>query len=245
MTVLPGTTGRRRIYLLRHGHVDYFSEDVRAGKVGLTDVHLTPLGQDQARATGLALAGVSFDRLICSGLPRTAQTAEIVRDHQQAGAPEMEVRSDFREIGSGRPVGITSRGQLAALMAFHFETAAKPGARMMEDGEFFESAYERASAEIEHLLAEPGWHTALVVAHEGTNRILLGWATGNGLNAIQAFEQDLACINIIDVDMVPAEGGGVGTTIERKMIKAVNITPYNYTKHGMNLTSLEAIFEEV
>ncbi|MCK9991630.1 MAG: hypothetical protein Dbin4_00150, partial [Alphaproteobacteria bacterium] len=24
MRVLPGTTGRRRIYLMRHGHVDYF-----------------------------------------------------------------------------------------------------------------------------------------------------------------------------------------------------------------------------
>ena len=30
---------------------------------------------------------------------------------------------------------------------------------------------------------------------------------------------------------------------ERPIIKAVNLTPYNYLKHGMNLTSLEAIFE--
>jgi probable phosphoglycerate mutase len=29
------------------------------------------------------------------------------------------------------------------------------------------------------------------------------------------------------------------------MIKAVNITPYNFVKHGMNLTSLEAIFARV
>jgi len=31
-------------------------------------------------------------------------------------------------------------------------------------------------------------------------------------------------------------------TVARAIIKAVNLTPYNYTKHGMNLTSLEAIF---
>jgi probable phosphoglycerate mutase len=66
--------------------------------------------------------------------------------------------------------------------------------------------------------------------------------TGNGLNAIQAFEQDLACINILDFDLVPRADGSVGTEIARAMIKAVNLTPYNYTKHGMNLTSLEAIF---
>ena len=29
MSALPGTTGRRRIYLMRHGHVDYFSEVVK------------------------------------------------------------------------------------------------------------------------------------------------------------------------------------------------------------------------
>ena len=31
--------------------------------------------------------------------------------------------------------------------------------------------------------------------------------------------------------------------IARVLIKAVNLTPYNYVKHGMNLTSLEAIFD--
>ena len=31
--------------------------------------------------------------------------------------------------------------------------------------------------------------------------------------------------------------------IKRTMIKATNLTPYNWLKHGMNLTSLEALFE--
>ena len=66
--------------------------------------------------------------------------------------------------------------------------------------------------------------------------------TGNGLSGVQAFEQDLACINVLDFDMVPREDGSVGTEIARALIKTVNVTPYNYTKHGMNMTSLEAIF---
>ena len=28
VSILPGTTARRRIYLMRHGHVDYFAPDV-------------------------------------------------------------------------------------------------------------------------------------------------------------------------------------------------------------------------
>jgi probable phosphoglycerate mutase len=86
----------------------------------------------------------------------------------------------------------------------------------------------------------------LIAAHEGINRLILGWAAlgakGSGLKAVQAFEQDPACINVVDFDMVPKADGGVGTEIQRAIIKAVNVTPYNYFKHGMNMTSLEAIF---
>ena len=52
-----------------------------------------------------------------------------------------------------------------------------------------------------------------------------------------AFEQDTGCINVLDFDL-HTDG-----SIERTMIKSVNLTPYNWLKHGMNLTSLEAIFE--
>jgi len=45
------------------------------------------------------------------------------------------------------------------------------------------------------------------------------------------------CINVLDFDL--REDG----EIERTMIKSVNLTPYNWLKHGMNLTSLEALFE--
>ena len=40
MTALPGTTGRRRVYLMRHGHVDYFGREVResGGMVAVGDV---------------------------------------------------------------------------------------------------------------------------------------------------------------------------------------------------------------
>ena len=112
----------------------------------------------------------------------------------------------------------------------------------MFGGDVFADVLDRSRRAIERLLSRPNWHTSLVVAHEGINRLLLGWMTGNGLNAIQAFEQDLACINILDFDLVPRADGGEGSEIARSIIKAVNLTPYNYTKHGMNLTSLEAIF---
>jgi phosphoserine phosphatase len=246
MSALPGTTGRRRIYLMRHGHVDYFTKEVR--EAGSTDlVHLTPLGREQAQASGAALSHVRFDRALSSGLPRTMQTAEIVLA-ANAEAGHLTLGSDraLVEIKGGRGAieAPRTREELAARMAFEFDQAAEPGARMM-GGDVFADVQARATGAINRLLAASGWHTALVVAHEGVNRLILSWMTGNALSGVQAFEQDLACINILDFDMVPREDGGVGTEIFRRMIKAVNITPYNFVKHGMNLTSLEAIFVRV
>lgn len=247
MSVLPGTTGRRRIYLMRHGHVDYFGKEIQAAGGDTKVVPLTPLGQTQATAAGHALAHVRFDRAVCSGVPRTRQTAERVLAEQPAGAaPALEVEGDLVEIHGGHFTTPMSRAELAAQMAFHFEAAGDPGATMLQGGELFADAERRAVSSVKRLLAEPGWHTMLIAAHEGINRLILGWATlgakGSGLKAVQAFEQDPACINVVDFDMVPRAGGSLGTEIQRAIVKSVNVTPYNYVKHGMNMTSLEAIF---
>ncbi len=66
---LPGTADRRRLYLMRHGHVDYFG--------GATDIHavtLTRRGRSEAEAAAKAFAHVRFDCAVCSGLPRTRET---------------------------------------------------------------------------------------------------------------------------------------------------------------------------
>jgi hypothetical protein len=47
---------------------------------------------------------------------------------------------------------------------------------------------------------------------------------------------------VLDFDMAPSSDGAPAQDIARVLVKAVNLTPYNYLKHGMNLTSLEAIF---
>lgn len=239
MSTLPGTTGRRRVYLMRHGHVDYFSPEVARARY-TRDVVLTAQGRMEANAAGRAFSPIAFDRAICSGLPRARETAEIVLSNL-VNPPALETDPDLVEIHGGRPQ-IVSRAELIATMTFHFAKAAEEGATMLEGGEAFALAQARAVAAMERLLSEPGWVQALVVAHEGINRLILSWAAGAGLKATHAFEQDTGCINVIDFDMVPAEDGGPGPKIERALIKAINLTPYNYIKHGMNLTSLEAIF---
>jgi len=110
----------------------------------------------------------------------------------------------------------------------------------MFGGERFLEAQGRAVMALEALATGPVWRTALIVAHEGINRLILSWACGAGLAAAPAFEQDTACINVLDLDIGPDEPRGA--KIERVIVKAVNLTPYNWLKHGMSRTSLEAIF---
>ncbi|MEQ9520535.1 MAG: histidine phosphatase family protein [Parvibaculum sp.] len=240
MSALPGTTGRRRIYLMRHGHVDYFGKEIREAGGDMSVVPLTPLGREQAKAAGIALSHVTFDRAVCSGYPRTRQTAELVLEQQAGEVPPLQVEPGLVEVHGGSIGQIRSRAEIAAKMAFHFDAAGEPDASMLPGGELFSAAMDRSINSMTRFLAEPGWHTMLIAAHEGINRLILGWASGGGLHAVRAFEQDTACINVLDFDLVPCEDEGV--KIERAMIKAVNLTPYNYVKHGMNMTSLEAIF---
>ncbi len=235
MPALPGTADRRRIYLMRHGHVDYFSRRVVESGT-LHDVTLTVRGKSEADAAGRAFAHVRFDCAVCSGYPRTKETAEAVLAHVP-DAPTLEIDPDLVEIHGGKPAPAKSRDDLVRLMNSFFERAHEPGARNLEDGEMFAEAQARGVRAIERLLHADDWHTALVVAHEGINRLILSWACGAGLRAMSSFEQDTACVNILDFDL-----GRIGN-VRRALIKAVNLTPYNYLKHGMNLTSLEAIMQ--
>jgi len=239
---LAGTTGRRRLYLMRHGHVDYMAPEVIRTR-NIADVPLTARGRMEAQAAGRALASVALDRAFSSGLPRTRETAELVLA-QSSAAPALETVPALVEIHGGRPKdAVRDRAELIATMAFSFTRAAEEGATMLAEGEAFAAAQARAVGAITALLAAPGWRQALIVAHEAINRVILSWASGAGLSAAAAFEQDTGCINVLDFDMVPAEDGSPTSEIARVLIKAVNLTPYNYVKHGMNLTSLEAIFD--
>jgi probable phosphoglycerate mutase len=227
--VLPGTEGRRRIYLMRHGEVAYF--DAEGKPVHPKFVQLTKDGRAQAQAASDMLAGIALDRAIASGLPRTMETAELaLQNHGLA----IEVRENFKELRSGKNADKTP-DEVHALFTRGMDDAAAPGARFA-GGDLFADFYARATGEFARLLLEPNWRRLLIVAHEGTNRMILGWATGGGLATVSAFEQDPACINVIDADVQDGK-------IDRVFIKLMNATPINHPKHGNYLTAIEQVFD--
>ena len=73
---LDSSAGRRWIYRMRHSELCYFDADSKAVHPSFLD--LTERGQAQTETMGELLAGVPFDRALCTGSPRTVKTAQGV-----------------------------------------------------------------------------------------------------------------------------------------------------------------------
>jgi broad specificity phosphatase PhoE len=224
---LPGTRGRKRVYLMRHGEVSYRRPDGRT--VFSTQVELTEEGLEQARQMRELLADVPFDLGAHTGLTRTRQTAALVLAERKIQTEEINA---LREIEAGS-IGHLSDERIDAEFTYGLERAAEPGAAF-PGGESFADFQERIVPAFETFLRRPDWTTALLVGHGGTNAVLLAWVTRGGLAGLSAFEQDAGCVNIIDADIIDGE-------IVRRMIRAVNLTPYNLAKHEHYLTVAERI----
>lgn len=217
---------RRRIYLMRHAEVSYF--DPTSGPFDPFTVPLNEEGREQAAAAATLLADVPLDRAICSGLTRTRETGKLVLAGRLL---EIETRDAFREI---EPGNVT---QISLDEAHDVFVKALAGdvdrERSFLGGETFGALEDRVLDSFNQLLGDDRWRQLLIVAHGIVNRVILAHALGAGLSSFGHLEQDAACINIIDVQ----KGG-------RHVVRAINFTPYNPLKQGIELTTMERLFAQ-
>lgn len=220
---------RRRLYLVRHGHVSYF--DARGQPLNPKHVSLSSLGITQVKSLAAVLKDVRIDRIICSDLERAKQTAQLLADASGAGiTPQPE--EGLREIRAGRLREVPI-DRLEAELGYAYDGAASDDAAFV-GGENFADFQQRIFAVLERLIADADWNSALIVSHDAVNRMLLCWAAGTDRGSMAAFEQDMACLNIIDVDTL--EGNVV-----RRLIRSMNFTPYDMPKSAVNLTVMEQV----
>jgi probable phosphoglycerate mutase len=228
-TEKPRPTPRRRIYLMRHGEVDYFDPQ---GKPFHPDaVPLNAVGRLQALDAAHALTGVAIDRVVSSGLPRSVETATLALGSRSL---TVENRPALREIEPGKLSLLKDLSPEEVEHAFLGALAAGIGrdTRFL-GGETFGELEDRVWPAFQALLAEPSWRGLLVVAHGVVNRVIVSRILGAGLAGLGALEQDAGCLNVLDVD----DGG-------RCLIRLVNHTPYNPLKVGMELSTLERLYQQ-
>lgn len=224
---------RRRLYLFRHGAVDYINEN--GEWVADPDiVDLNARGKAQAASMAELFAGVYVDKALCTGLARTRQTGEMILGDREI---ELGVFSELAEI---RPLkGETAGGyDIYADIAFSHWRAPEDDARFLR-GERYHDFYARISAAMETLLADPSWHDLAVFAHGGTNAAVLGWATGVGLEAFGLLDQSMCCLNIIDFDFNKA------AQLVRKTVRAMNISADDPVMSDRNAGDMEMLARRI
>jgi probable phosphoglycerate mutase len=215
---------------MRHGEAAYVAAD---GTVTNDPrmVGLTAEGQVQARKQAAVLASVPFDRAICSGLPRTVETATIVLAHRPQ--PTLEIVPEFEEIrGGDRDHPVSDMAKWLAHVANPWAGADHPEATFL-GGERFVDFAARVVPAFDAILADPGWKNLLLVLHGAVNRMIFNHVMNTPWQARMSIEQDNCCINIIDVD-----SGSAGEPA-RFLIRAVNLTAYDLNKSSILLTSME------
>lgn len=206
---------------MRHAQVRYF-EGLDAEQVVLTEE-----GRRQAHTAAAALAPITFDRVVTSGLARTMETAAIV-----APGIEAEARYELREIESGELRGVAPEA-VRELMATAFRGVVPLDTRFL-GGESIDALFERVLPEVDALLADPAWDVLLLVLHGGVNRAILGHALTGARVFLGGFEQSPACINVIDV---AADGSSI--------VRAVNHTAYDAAHvEAPRTTTMEHLWEE-
>lgn len=217
-------SGRRRIFLLRHGEVTYFDPSGRPFRPDT--VPLNEEGRGQARAAARVLEDVPIDRVVSSDLRRCIETAgELI----EGRGLTLEISPEFREIQPGRLSDLPV-DKIAEIFTGAFGAGVRRESQFL-GGETFGSLLDRVLPRFDRLLEEPGWKNLVLVAHGAVNRAILTRALGSGLSGFGAIEQDAACLNILDVD----ESG-------RSLVRLVNFTPYNLAKTGLELTTMERLF---
>lgn len=231
-TALDGAL-RRRVYLFRHGAVDYMDE--HGAWVDDPDlVDLNERGRMQAAAMAEWFVDVHVDKAVCSGLPRTRQTGETI-----LGARDIELETLRGLIEIRHPEGEASGGyDICNDVAFSHWRAPEEDARFL-GGERYHDFYERISAAMETLLDDLSWHNVAVFAHGGTNAAILGWATGVGLQAFGLLDQATCCLNVIDFDF-DQEG-----RLLRKTVRGMNITADDPVLHKRDAGDMEMLARRI
>jgi broad specificity phosphatase PhoE len=179
------------VYLFRHGEVT-LAETRRF--IGHLDVPLSPRGEAQCVAQSALLRDVPIAALYASDLVRARRSGDLL------GAPRglaPVIVPALREMAMGRWEGLTAdeiRGREPEAFAAWM---ASVGEFPFPEGESVPDLAARAWPAFEALVAAHAGAAIAIVAHGGTNRMLLCRALGLPLDRLLTFGQSYAAMNVL------------------------------------------------
>ncbi len=183
-----------RLLLMRHGVTIYNVQKRIQGKI---QSRLMKRGFKQAKDLAARLKDERMQALYSSKLFRAIATArEIAKFHPQL---KLETLAELNERDFGEYEGwnyYSARKREPRLLAIENNVDYN---YMPKGGESWRHVQKRAMYAIRKIIAKHPHETAGVVAHGGTNRVILASIMGLPLKKLVIFRQNNACVNIIDV----------------------------------------------
>ncbi len=193
-----------RVIILRHGQSSYNSQGRIQGRSDLSV--LTEKGQDDAKATGVALQGFQLAAVYCSPLQRAQQTAAAVIASQSQPNP---AQTDDRLLEIDLPLWETLfnsevREKYATEYRIwkerpHELTMLRP----QPDGSSQEflpviDLYDQATTFWQGILSQHQSQTILIVAHNGINRALISTALGIPARLYHSIQQSNCGVTVLN-----------------------------------------------
>lgn len=182
-----------RVYLVRHGATLLSNEDRFAGE---TDVGLSEIGREQARALGRRLAADRIDAFYASPLSRALETARFV-----AAPHGSEVVSlpELREMSHGRWEQ-KSRAEVESLYPEEYRRwESDPFSFAPEGGESGLAVTARALPALLEIVDSHPEQRVLLVSHKATIRLLISTLLGFDARSYRdRLDSSPACLNILD-----------------------------------------------
>lgn len=180
------------VYLIRHGEVEHAAE----GRFyGHTDVALSAAGLVQVEALGRHLGDQAIEAVYASDRRRARESALPLAARR--GVTPVVV-PDLREVAMGRWEGLTLR----EIRGREPEAAARwlddPVASAFPEGESLRDLRARVIPAMASIVARHRDRRVAVVAHGGSNRVILGEALGLPLGNVLRMAQDYACFSLIE-----------------------------------------------
>jgi len=184
---------KKTIYLIRHGEIESAGEK---RYIGIKDVKLSAYGIYQAKKLQHFFSDIYIDKIYCSSLTRTIETAKIIKAYKNIQLVEED---NLREINMGSWEGKTFN-EIKTKFPDEFERRIKEiDTFKPAGGESFKECRERAVSVFKRISQE-SFENIIVTSHAGINRSIISDILGMPVNNIFKLKQDYGCINKITID---------------------------------------------
>ncbi len=179
----------RRLVLVRHGET---AGESSIRYHGANDIELSPLGIEQMRQVGSALAGEQLDLVLTSKLRRTVDAAKII-------APNVRARAvaGFNEINFGDWEGLTREEIEARDPAAYARWRATMHEFVYPSGDSVVAFRGRVVAAFRELMSEMPERT-LIVGHKGVISSIVTDLLGLSPEERVKWPIDLASVHVVE-----------------------------------------------